>query len=84
MKTILKFPVYVEIDTDNVDRRAVTEAANHVLYPNLLEYLSSAKYRPEVLALMRKEANITNLSVKLLTEIDLFQIGKQKTVDHEI
>lgn len=73
MKTIMKFPIYIEIDTDNVDRRTVTEAANRILYPQLLQYLSSAKYRSNVLAEFRQAAQVTSLDVKLLTEIDLFR-----------
>jgi hypothetical protein len=73
MKTILKFPVYVEIDSDNVDRRMVTEAANRILYPNLLNFLGNAKYRSGVLKEFRDAAQITNADVKLLTEIDLFK-----------
>lgn len=73
MRTILKFPIYVEIDTDNVDRRLVTEAANRILYPSLLTYLADAKYRKKVLEEFRATANVTSADVKLLTEVDLFR-----------
>lgn len=73
MKTVLKFPIYVEIETDNVDRKLVSDAANQILYPNLLQYLSTAKYRKEVLDEFRKAAQLTLLDVKLLTEIDLLR-----------
>lgn len=73
MKTVIKFPIYVEIESDNVDRRQVTEAAKTVLYPSLLKYLSSAKYRSSILKEFRDAANVNTLDVKLLTEIDLFR-----------
>lgn len=73
MKTIIKFPIYVEIETDNVDRKLVSDAANSVLYPSLLKYLSSAKYRSEILKEFRDVAKVTTLDVKLLTEVDLFR-----------
>lgn len=73
MKTVLKFPIYVEIVCDNVDRKVVTDAANHVLYPQLLKYLSEAKYRREVMDQFRLETKVNNLDIKLLTEIDLFR-----------
>lgn len=72
MKTIIKFPIYVEITSDNIDRKIVSDAANQIFYPHLLQYLSSAKYRSSVLEEFRKATKVTNLDVKLLTEIDLF------------
>lgn len=71
MKTILKFAVYVEIDTDNVDRANVTRAANTILYPNLIRYLSSAKYKGKILEDFRSAAKVNFASVRLLTESDL-------------
>lgn len=73
MKTILKFPIYVEIDSDNVDRKIITDAAHSVLYPALLKYLSNAKYKSEILKQFREQTKVANLDVKLLTEIDLFR-----------
>jgi len=73
MKTVIKFPIYVEIETDNVDRKLVSDAANSVLYPSLLKYLSSAKYRSDILKEFREVAKVTTLDVKLLTEVDLFR-----------
>lgn len=73
MRTVLKFPVYVEIESDNVDRKIITDAANSVLYPSLIQYLSNAKYRSEVLEQFRMASGVNNLDVKLLTEIDLFR-----------
>jgi len=73
MKTVLKFPIYIEIDTDNVDRKVVTDAANQILYPHLLSYLSNAKYRNKVLDQFRDATHLTNVTIQLLTEIDLFK-----------
>jgi len=68
----LKFPVYVEIDTGNVDRAVVTRAANEILFPHLLRYLSSGKYRKEVLGQF-SEAIGSPADVQLLTEIELLR-----------
>lgn len=78
MKTIMKFPVYIEIDSDNTDRRVITEAANSVLYPNLLKFLGNTQYKRSVLEQFRLAANVINIDVKLLTEIDLFK-DREKT-----
>jgi hypothetical protein len=84
MITILKFPIYVEIESDNVDRKFVTEAANQVLYPNLLKYLSEAKYKSKVVEECRIRSKSTKLTVNLLTERDLFmeRISKKNGQEH--
>lgn len=76
MITVIKFPIYVEIESDNVDRKSVTDAANQILYPNLLKYLSDAKYQRETVRQFRETAKCNNVSVKLLTELDLFKDRK--------
>lgn len=73
MKTILKFPIYVEIDSDNVDRKRVSDAAHEILYPELLKYISSAKVRRDILERMTVNARLTNLDIRFLTEIDLMK-----------
>lgn len=70
MKTILKFPVYIEIDTDNVDRARVSSLSKEVLYPLLLNYLASARVRKDVLGKMSEELK-SPVSVQILTELDL-------------
>lgn len=72
MVTVLKFPVYVEITSDNIDRKIVSEAATRLLYPALIQYLSSAKYRSSLLKQFRDDTKLVNIDIKLLTEIDLF------------
>lgn len=72
MITILKFPVYVEIDSGNIDRSLVSKKANEILLPNLLKYLSSGKYRSAVVREF-SEAIGSPANVTLLTEIDLLR-----------
>lgn len=76
MITVIKFPIYVEIESDNVDRKLVTDAANQILYPNLLQYLSDAKYERKTVKEFRESAKCTRVSVKILTELDLFKDRK--------
>jgi len=71
--TVIKFPIYVEIESDNVDRKRVSDAANQVLHPNLLNFLSDAKFKKLTIEEFRKAIQCDNVSVKLLTEIDLFR-----------
>lgn len=71
MKTILKFPIYVEVDSDNVDRKLVTDAINQILYPELLQYIGSAGIRRKLLDMIRERAQLINLDIKFLSEIDL-------------
>jgi len=72
MVTILKFPVYVRIETDNVDRGLVSKAARESLYPQLLAYLASAKYRKGILEQLSRVIH-SPVDVSLLTELDLIQ-----------
>lgn len=44
MKTLLKFPVYIEIDTDNIDRKIVTNAAKEILFPEVSDALSNESF----------------------------------------
>jgi hypothetical protein len=71
MKTIMKFPIYVEVDTDNVDRKLVSDAINQILYPELLQYIGSAGIRRKLLDMIRERAQLTNLDIKFLSEIEL-------------
>lgn len=73
MKTIIKFPIYVEIDTENVDRKVVTEAANAYLYPRLIEWLSSKRIAYRHLREFRKLTGQEDASIKLFTDGDLFR-----------
>jgi len=73
MKSVLKFPIYVEIESDNVDRKIITDAANQILYPHLLSYLANARYRNKVLTEFQEATQVDFLEIKLLTEIDLFK-----------
>lgn len=73
MKTVLKYPIYVEIESDNIDRKIITDTSNAVLYPALIQYLSDAKIRKEILVQFREVSKVANLDIKLLTEIDLFR-----------
>jgi len=73
MRTVLKFPIYVEIDSDNVDRKIISDAANQILYPSLIRYLAEARFRSKVLEQFRLTTKVDNLDIKLLTEIDLFR-----------
>jgi len=72
MVTILKFPVYVEIETGNVDRSLVTRSAQEILLPQLLTYLSSGKYKSSVLASFSKAIG-SPANVTLLTELELLR-----------
>lgn len=70
MITVIKQPVYLSIETDNVDRALVSKATREVLYPQLIKFLSNAKFRSEV---MREFNEIvkTPSTVKILTEFDV-------------
>lgn len=72
MVTILKFPVYVEIETGNVDRGLVTRSAQKILLPQLLTYLSSGKYKSSILANFSREIG-SPANVTLLTELELLR-----------
>jgi len=73
MKTIIKFPIYIEIESENVDRKIITEAANSFLYPRLIEYLSSKRIRFSHLREFRKITGQPDAAVRLFTENNLFE-----------
>jgi hypothetical protein len=82
MKTILKFPVYVEIETGNVSRALVTEKATEILLPNLLKYLSTGRYRQEILREFSQSIG-SPANVQLLTEIELLRDRLSPSSNHE-
>jgi len=73
MVTVLKFPVYVEITSDNIDRKVISDGANSILYPHFVSYLGNAKFRSKILEQFRESTKVKNLDIKILTEIDLFK-----------
>lgn len=79
MVTILKFPVYVRIETDNIDRSLVSKVAREKLYPELLEYLASAKYRKGVIESLSRLIH-SPVDVSLMTDFDLIQKSVSKEV----
>jgi len=81
MVTILKFPVYVEIETGNVDRSLVTRSAQEILLPQLLTYLSSGKYKQSVLASFSRAIG-SPANVTLLTELELLRDRLQPKSSH--
>lgn len=72
MVTLIKQPIYLSIETDNIDRGKVTKATNEILYPRLLEFLSNAKFRSAVIKEFN-EAIGTSSTIKLLTEVDVLR-----------
>lgn len=79
MNTILKFPIYVQIETENIDRGRVSKVSKEILYPQLLEYLGKAGIRSKILDTLSKELHST-VSVSLLTELDLIN----KTISRDV
>jgi hypothetical protein len=71
MKTILKFPVYVEITSDNVDRKLVTTTAIQILFPSFKEFLADASFRQSKVNEFKKAIKASNVTVNLLTERDI-------------
>lgn len=77
MITVIKQPVYLSIETEVVDRALVSKATREVLYPRLIEFLSNAKFRSEVI----KEFNEIVKSpstIKILTEVDVMNKLSEK------
>jgi hypothetical protein len=79
MITILKFPVYVQIETGNMDRSRVSSFSKEKLHPLLLQYLASAGIKKTVLDEFSREFG-SPVSVTLLTELDLIN----KWVSNEV
>lgn len=73
MKTIIKFPIYVEIETDNIDRAVVVAQANKFLYPRLIEFLSSKRIKSSHLQGFRELVGQPDAQIRLFTENELFK-----------
>lgn len=73
MKTILKVPVYVEIDSDgNVDRSLVTKAASDIVMPEIMNYLSQGRFKSNVLRAMNIAVGVP-VDIHFLSQIDVLQ-----------
>lgn len=79
MVTILKFPIYIQVESDSTDRSRISQISREILYPHLLEYLASAKIKSKVLGEISREIG-NPISVSFLTEIDLIH----KAVSREV
>jgi len=73
MKTIMKLPVYIEIDSENVDRKFLSEAVNLFLYPELVNYIGKASIRNSVKEKIREHSKSREISFQFLTELNLFE-----------
>jgi hypothetical protein len=85
MVTILKFPVYVKIESGSVDRALVSKVSKEILFPELLDYLSSARVRSSILKIL-SEALRGPVDVQLLTEFDLINryVSKEVPSTHNV
>lgn len=85
MKTILKFPIYVEIVSDDTDRSKLTNSANFLLYSAMVDFLSNKNVRFEKSTLDEMEDYLGGVkikSVQVLSQDDLVKrsIKKGSTV----
>lgn len=85
MITILKFPIYVQVESDNIGRDIVSRFSKEILYPELLSFLADAKYKKKILEKLSQNLG-GPVSVSLLTEIDLIQksVSKELPSTHEV
>lgn len=72
MKTVLRLPIYIEVVTDNVDRKLVSDQVNQILFPHVFEFLSNAEFRKKHLVEIRENLEVETFQVRFLTEHDLF------------
>lgn len=85
MKTILKFPIYVEIVSDDTDRSKLTNSANLLLYSAMVDFLTNKNVRFEKSTLDEMEDYLGGVkikSVQVLSQDDLVKrsIKKGSTV----
>jgi hypothetical protein len=70
MVTILKFAVYVQVETESIDRGMVSKVVKEILHPQLLQYLGKASIKSEVMERIALELR-SPVSISMLTEVDL-------------
>lgn len=72
MVTILKFPVYIQVHTESLDRANVSKVCRETLYPHLLEYIAKANIRTNVLKNISEQIH-GPVDISFLTEVDLIK-----------
>jgi hypothetical protein len=84
MKVVLKFPVYVSIETDNVDRAKVSKAAREILYPEIVKFVAKQSFNNSVIRKFRGFAEVPEAKIKFLSEYDLIQqVGAPKITNND-
>lgn len=72
MITILKVPIYLSVETDNIDRFKVTSSMQKIIIPQLVRILASygnkLTFNAEEKAILQKE--IGSFHCKMLTDVE--------------
>lgn len=72
MITILKIPIYLSVETENIDRLKVTSSMQKVIIPQLIKLLASygnkLAFTEEEVIRLRKE--IGTFRCKMLTDVE--------------
>lgn len=76
MKTIIKIPIYLEIESEAIDRRLISTEARRVLQPHVIKYLQGGDFRNSVLAEYRKAILQKSAKVRIVSELELLS-GKE-------
>lgn len=79
MKTIIKVPTYLEVETEAIDRRLITDQARLLLSPHIIKYLHSAEFKDSVLDKYRKAIGQKSAKVRIVSELELLS-GKETEV----
>lgn len=84
MKTIMKLPLYIEVETgSNVDRSVVSKAASDILIPEIVKYLSQGKFKTQVLNEVSGRIGVP-ADVQILTQIDVLHNRVNPSIPNEV
>lgn len=72
MKTVMRVPLYLEIETDNIERAKVTRAFQEMILPEIIRHLASfgnqMKFDQREMTFL--QTTIGPFSCKILTEVE--------------
>lgn len=84
MKTVLKFVAYLEIESENLDRKILTASVQTHLFPDVVDLLSNRQMvHPKVIESISKNCQARIDSMRFIHTQDLFKPQLKEIVVHK-
>lgn len=82
MKTVLKHVVYLEIDSENCDRKLLSQTVQSLFFPELVPYLQRGDIKPSIVRKISELCKIPEPKFTFLDDRDLFKQKVEKQDFH--